>query len=146
MGGGVDERAAIICEGDDVLVELNRVFGNPNSDRYRHAKNNNTFGGIRNAPGNYTDLIEAYRTAGLVVSPGWRRYLKLLGTVSTPGPEQGPQNIYDIAQARYNGLMNDEPMSTIVHEPREGGHVHTTPGSQPGDPTTIDSPCPLPPA
>jgi hypothetical protein len=142
MGGGLDERAAIICDGDDVIVELNRVFGNPNSNRYRHAKNNNTFGDIKNAPGNYTDLIEAYRTAGLVVSPGWRRYLKLLGTVSTPDPQQGPQNIYDIAQTRDHGLKNDLGMSTIIHEPKEGGHVHTKPGTG-IDASVIDSPCPL---
>jgi hypothetical protein len=146
MGGGLDESGSdIICSGDDVLVELNRVFGNPNSHRYKHAQAHNKFGTVPNSPGNYKDLIEAYRHAGLVVGPGWCAYLRLLGTLRTPVLEQGPQNIYDIAQFRYNGLLKADAMSTDVHVPEQGGHVHTKPGHMPGEPNSISSPCPLPP-
>jgi hypothetical protein len=143
MGSGAEETGDIICNGDDVLVELNNVFEDPNSKRYKQAKAHNIFGGVNNAPGNYTELIDAYETAGLVVGPGWRRYFKLLGTVKTEGPQQGPQNIYDIAQMRYNGLMNDVGMATAVHVPEHGGHVHTSHGSG-AQPSQISSPCPLP--
>jgi len=142
MGGGltVTGEPAIMCDGDDVLVELNRVFGHPNSHRYRHAQANNQFGTVPNAPGNYDALIDAYRQAGLVVTSGWQTYLTLLGTVSMPDPQQGPQNIYDIAQFRYNGLTKGVAMSTIIHD---GGSVHTRPGTG-IEPDVIDSPCPLP--
>jgi hypothetical protein len=144
--GGSDERGLdIICRGDDVIVELNNVFGDPRSDSYKKAQANNTFWKVKNTPGNYTDLIEAYKQAGLVVTPGWRRYLGLLGTLVTPSLEQGPQNIYDIAQFRYNGLLKAQAMSTDVHVPENGGHVHTQPGHMPGEPNAISSPCPLPP-
>lgn len=133
MGGGLTITGeAIICSGDHILIELNRVFGNPNSKRYKHARANNHFGNVQNAPDNYNDLIDAYRQAGLVVPPGWERYLMLLG-------QADPQNIYEIAQFRYNGLTQGKGMSTITHD---GGHVHKWPGS--GDePDVIDSPCPL---
>jgi hypothetical protein len=143
MGSGFEETGVIICDGDDVLKDLNHVFGNPNSEKYKHAKNNNTFGAIQNVPGNYKALIDAYTTAGIPVSGGWAAYLRLLGTVKTDGPQQGPQNIYDIAQMRYNGLINNVAMSTDVHVPQHGGHVHTRHGSG-GQPSMINSPCPLP--
>ena len=127
-----------MCDGDDVLVHLNRVFGDPHSHSYRYAQAHNQFGSVPNAPGNYNDLIEAYRQAGLVVPPGWVTYLTLLGKVSSPDPQQGPQNIYDIAQFRNKGLTQGKGMSTIIHD---GGHVHTRPGTG-IDPDVIDSPCP----
>lgn len=139
MGGALTRRGehAIMCDGDDVLVDLNRVFGNPNSHRYRLAQANNRFGTVPNAPGNFNNLIDAYRQAGLVVSPGWVTYLTLLGTVDAT---QGPQNIYDIAQFRYNGLTKGVGMRTMIHD---GGRVHVRPGTG-LDPDVIDSPCPLP--
>ena len=105
------------------------MFGDPNSKGYKYAKSNNTFDKVNNAQGNYKDLIAAYEKAGIKVSGGWAAYLRLLGTVKKDGPQQGPENIFDIAQFRYNGLINDEPMATDVHVPDDGGHVHTKQGS-----------------
>ncbi len=142
MGGADPEGDEVLCPGDDVLRELNQVFGDPNSDRYKHAKSHNKFGAIPNAPDNYKALIDAYEYAGVPVSQKWRAYFRLLGTIRTPDPQQGPQNIYDIAQARNSGLTTDAAMSTIVHEPTEGGHVHTKPGAGAAQ-IVIDSPFPL---
>ncbi len=143
MGGADPEGDDVLCPGDDVLSELNGVFGYPNSDRYKYAKSHNKFGRIPNAPDNYKALIDAYEYAGVPVSKGWQAYLRLLGTIRTPDPQQGPQNIYDIAQARNNGLITSAGMSTIVHEPHSGGHVHTRPGAGAAS-IEIDSPFPLP--
>jgi hypothetical protein len=71
MGSGLD----IICSGDDVLNELNRVFGDPESERYKKAQRNNIFDQVPNASD--------------------------------------------------NGLVNSQPISTDVHTPEHGGHVHT---------------------
>src|SRR5258708_14608272 len=121
MGGSFDETGKIlICAGDDVLRELNQVFGHPNSAEYQYAKNHNNFGAIPNATDNYRALIDAYVYAGVPVSSRWAAYLRLLGTVGT----QGPQNIHDIAQTRNDALIQDVAMSTIVHVPTHGGHVH----------------------
>jgi hypothetical protein len=142
MGGGFDEKGSmILCDGDDVLVELNHVFGHPNSAKYKYAQSHNTFGAIQSVAGNYKALIDAYAAAGVPVSDRWRAYLRLLGTVGT----QGPQNIYDIAQTRDHALTQGVGMSTVVHVPKHGGHVHTVRGSGAGL-SMIDSPCPLPPA
>jgi hypothetical protein len=146
MGGAVIETGVIICDGDDVLNDLNDVFGDPSSDKFKHAKKQaEAFGNIANTAGNYNDLIRVYKAAGLTVSSGWAAYLRMLGTVSAEGPDQGPTNIWNIAQFRSDGLTNDLPMSTVVHVPKHGGHVHTRRGSG-GNPSTVDSPCPLPPA
>ena len=133
MGSGVAKGEAVICDGDDVLVELNRVFGNPNSHRYKQAQANNQFGNVPNAADNYLKLVDAYRQAGLVVPAGWEAYLRFLGAAD-------PQNIYDIAQFRYKGLTQGKGMSTIIHN---GGRVRTFPGAG-IEPDVIDSPCPLP--
>ena len=142
MGSGFDETgSAIPCGGDDVIDELNGVFSNPNSAEYKHAQNHNTFGAIQNVPGNYKALIDAYKAAGVPVSDRWRAYLRLLGTVGT----QGPQNIYDIAQARHDALIQGVAMSTTVHEPKHGGHVHVhRPSGSASGSIRIDSPFPLP--
>ena len=142
MGGALDEHGYMIqCMGDDVLHRLNEVFGNPDSAEYKTAKKNNLFGKVENKPGNYTDLITAYNAAKVDVNAlgNWGAYLMLLGRA----PPQGPQNIYDIAQVRFNALNNNEGMSTIVHMPQHGGHVHTQPGSG-NQPHLINSPCPMP--
>jgi hypothetical protein len=142
MGGGIIEPgAALICDGDDVLKELNDVFLDPASAKYQYAQSHNDFGKIENVKDNYKKLIAAYETAGVPVNHRWAAYLRLLGTVGT----QGPQNIYDIAQTRDSALNNNVAMSTIVHVPKNGGHVHIVRGSG-GSPSSIDSPCPLPPA
>jgi hypothetical protein len=119
------------CDGDDVLSELNDVFNDPASARYRFAQANNTFGSIANVPGNYRDLIEAYRTAGVADIGGWAAYLRRLGT----GPT-GPENIYAIAQVRHEALRQGVATLTIIHE--YGGHVDTPEGLQ-----VIASPSPL---
>ena len=145
MGGAVpvdgDETgSAIPCGGEDVIDELNAVFSNPNSAEYKHAQHHNSFGAIQNVAGNYKALIDAYKAAGAPVSGGWAVYLRKLGTVGT----QGPQNIYDIAQARHDALIQGLPMSTTVHEPKHGGHVHVQrPSGSASGSITIDSPFPL---
>jgi hypothetical protein len=130
------------CEGEDVLQQLNDVFQNPNSDSYRKAKDHNIFGKVTNAPGNYTALIAAYVEAGLTVNARWGAYLRALGTVRAVDPQQGPQNIYDIAQFRDRCLKSGLGMRTVIHEPHDGGHVHTKPGTG-IDPEVVDSPFPL---
>jgi hypothetical protein len=145
MGGSVpedgQETEAIPCGGEDVIRELNGVFSNPNSAEYKHAQKHNTFGAIQNVARNYNALIEAYTAAGAPVGGGWVGYLKKLGTVGT----QGPQNIYDIAQARHDALTKGMAMSTTTHPPKDGGHVHIhRPSASAGGSVTIDSPFPLP--
>jgi hypothetical protein len=143
--GGFDENGNMTqCPvGADVLNRLNLVFGDKDSHEYRKAKDNNLFGKVENKPGNYDALIKAYCAAGVKVKDhaNWGPYLRLLGTAVSP--EQGAQNIYDIAQVRFKALNKNEGMSTIVHEPQNGGRVRTQPGSG-LDPHVIDSPYPLP--
>src|ERR1700749_207282 len=98
MGGSFDETGFMVtCDGEAVLKELNDVFGNPTSDRYKTAwKHRQKFGHIKeDDPKNYCALIKAYEEAGVPVDKGWRLYLTLLGRVQP----QGMANIYAIAQA-----------------------------------------------
>jgi hypothetical protein len=129
---------AAICDGLDVIKELNQIFENTNSAKYRYAKEHNKFGAVPNAADNYTALIDAYNYAGIPVGSRWAAYLRKLGTVGT----QGPQNIYDIAQTRDSALTIDGGVQTTTHAPQHGGHVHVRRGSgaQPG---LISSPLPL---
>jgi hypothetical protein len=145
MGMFVDPRAgeAPPCDGEDILGQLNHVFGYSYWKMYQYAREHNKFGAIKNAPGNYKALIEAYEYAGLEVTPRWAAYLRVLGTISSPDPEQGPQNIYDIAQYRDRNLKSNLGMRTTIHEPHDGGHVHVLPGTG-IDPEVVDSPFPLP--
>jgi hypothetical protein len=131
------------CNGEDILAQLNSVFGFPHMRSYKYAKEHNKFGTVPAGPGNYQALIEAYEYAGLEVTQTWRAYLRALGTLRTPDLEQGPQNIYDIAQFRDQCLKNNQGMRTIIHDPHDGGHVHTKPGTG-TDPEIVDSPYPLP--
>jgi hypothetical protein len=119
------------CDGNDVLTELNDVFNDPNSVRYKFARGNNTFGTIKNVPGNYRALVDAYKTAGVADIGGWAAYLRRLGT----GPT-GPRKIYTIAQIRHKALTQGVATLTITHE--YGGHVDTPDGLH-----VIDSPSPL---
>jgi hypothetical protein len=58
---------------------------------------------------------------------------------------QGPQDIFKIAQTRYNALNLNVPMQTSVHDVANGGgHVKKHDGSGSHDPSKIDSPFPLP--
>jgi hypothetical protein len=136
---GMFEGDAPPCEGEDVLQQLNEFFQNPNSELYRKAKEKNTFWKVTNVPGNYTALIAAYGDAGLKVYARWEAYLRVLGTVS---PEQGPQNIFDIAQFRDRCLKKGLGMRTMTHEPHDGGHVHIRPGTA-IDPEVVDAPFPM---
>jgi hypothetical protein len=110
MGGAIDSDVNP-CDGRDVLKELNGVFNDPNSARYKFAQGNNTFGTIKNVPGNYRALVDAYETAGVADIRGWAAYLRRLGT----GPS-GPQNIYTIAQVRHKALTRGVATLTIIHE------------------------------
>ena len=129
MGGSINSDFNP-CDGSDVLAELNDVFNNPNSARYKFAQRNNTFGAIKNAPGNYRALIEAYETAGVTDINGWAAYLRRLGT----GPN-GPQKIYRIAQIRHKALTQGVATLTVIHD--DGGQVDTPDGLH-----VIDSPSP----
>src|SRR5450756_1797754 len=145
MGSGVpvdgdETESPVECPGHDVLDELNHAFSDPNSHKYKHAQHHNKFGTIQNVAHNYKDLIKAYEAAGVAVSGGWVVYLRKLGTAGT----QGPQNIYDIAQARHDALIQGVAMSTTVHVPKRGGHVHVhRPSGSASGSITIDSPFPL---
>jgi hypothetical protein len=130
MGGAID-CDVFPCDGSDVLKELNAVFNDPNSARYKFAQRNNTFGSIKNVPGNYRALIDAYETAGVDDIRGWAAYLRRLGT----GPS-GPEKIYRIAEVRHKALTQGVPTLTTIHV--HGGHVDTPNGLQ-----VIDSPSPL---
>jgi hypothetical protein len=130
MGGGIDSDVNP-CDGTDVLEELNAVFNDPNSARYRFAQSHNTFGRIMSVPGNYQALIDAYKAAGVADNRGWTAYLRRLGT----GPN-GPQKIYRIAQVRHKALAEGVATLTVIHE--FGGYVDTPDGVQ-----LIDSPSPL---
>jgi hypothetical protein len=130
------------CDGEDILAQLNYVFGFPHLKAYKHAKEHNKFGKVSSEPGNYQELIDAYVHAGLEVTPTWAAYLKALGTVETPNLEQGAQNIKDIATYRDRNLKNNRGMRTAIHEPHDGGHVHILPGTG-IDPEVVDSPYPL---
>ena len=130
MGAGIDSDVNP-CDGSDVLAELNAVFNDPNSARYKFAQSNNAFGAIKNRPGNYRALIAAYRTAGVAEIRGWAAYLRRLGTVP-----KGPSMIYGIAQTRHKALIQGVATLTVIHE--FGGYVDMPDGLQ-----MIDSPSPL---
>jgi len=129
--GGMIDSDVNPCDGSDVLAELNDVFNNPNSARYKFAQRNNIFGAIKNAPGNYRALIGAYETAGLTDINGWAAHLRRLGT----GPQR-PQKIYSIAQIRHKALTQGVATLTVIHD--HGGQVDTPDGLR-----VIDSPSSL---
>ena len=129
MGSGIDSDFNP-CDGSDVLAELNEVFNRPNSARYKFAQRNNSFGSIKNIPGNYRALIEAYETAGVAYTNGWAAHLRRLGT----GPK-GPQKIYRIAQVRHKALTQGVATLTVIHA--DGVQVDTPDGLH-----VIDSPSP----
>jgi hypothetical protein len=135
--GGIE-----LCDGGDVVKRLNEVFGDPTSDAYKYAQAHNIFGGVPNGLGNYKGpdgLIAAYERAHVPVSAAWAAYLRILGTRDP----QGPQNISDIAQFRYDCLIAGEGMATVVHTPQHGGHVRTRRGPKAGLGNQVDSPFPL---
>ena len=64
------QRQDVDCDGQDVTRQLNEVFGNPDSAKYRYAKAI-TLWNVPNAPGNWKDLIDAYEYAGVDVGHEW---------------------------------------------------------------------------
>ena len=127
--GSID--SDVPCDGSDVLAELNAVFNDPSSVRYKFAQSDNCFGAIKNVAGNYRALIDAYKTAGVADINGWAAYLRRLGT----GPK-GPRKIYRIAQTRHKALTQGVATLTVIHE--FGGYVDTPDGLH-----LINSPSPL---
>jgi hypothetical protein len=119
------------CLGNDVLGQLNAVFSDPHSDKYRTAQANNQFGGATD----YLALKAAYERAGLTVGGRWEAYLRKLQSID-------PANISTIATFRDNNLKGGLGMNTITHVPEHGGHVRTQPGSG-VDPAVINSPFPF---
>lgn len=138
MGAGFNPLTKVFdCTGQQVVNKLNQIFRNPGNPvnpnpKFQYAQSNNTFDRVLpNVQDNWKDLLIAYVVAGVDVGnewPAWAAYLEALGT----GP-QGPQNIYAIAQMRFNALNNNQGIDTKTHA---GGPVQTSPG-------TINSPCPL---
>jgi hypothetical protein len=138
MGGG------LVCDGQDIIDKLNEVFGDPTKPQYQDAKSNNIFDKVKNGKDNYRALIAAYVEAGVDVPARWGAYLRKLGQ-----SQQGQQDIHKIAQTRYKALKKgDVPMQTSKHGvtdmPHGGKHVKEHDGSGAADPSTIDSPFPLP--
>src|SRR5438128_1639431 len=114
MGGGFIGARALLCEGNGVVDELNRVFGHPGTQAYIDAESQKQlFYDVANGPyaGRWTDLHAAYLAAGVADSPNWPLYLQTLGAA----------NIIMIAQARYDGLSghsgHGKPMHTTTHPP-----------------------------
>jgi hypothetical protein len=135
MGGDPHGGEAPACLGNDVVDLLNDVFGDQSSDKYKYARGHNQFGGVGT---DYNMLIQAYETAfkDVKVNGRWAAYLRKLHSID-------PNNISTIASFRYNNLTSNAGMSTILHEPVHGGHVHTQPGGG-AAPAVINSPFPLP--
>jgi hypothetical protein len=133
MGGDPsDASVAEACLGNDVLDQLNDVFSDPHSDKYRTAQANNQFAGVTD----YTALKAAYVRAGLHVNGRWEAYLRRLQRAD-------PANISAIATFRDNNLRSGKGMNTTIHVPENGGHVRTQPGSG-VDPAVINAPFPFP--
>jgi hypothetical protein len=128
-----DPNDAEACLGNDVINQLNAVFGDPKSPLYRTAQENNMFGQVGV---DYNVLITAYERAGLNVNGRWKAYLRKLASIDL-------QNISAIAGFRDSNLKSGAGMNTIIHLPEHGGHVRTKP-RQGVDPAEINSPFPLP--
>jgi hypothetical protein len=119
---------ALVGSGD-VLRELRRVFGHPNSTAYAAAQSKkDLFEGIGVGVGNGQDLVAAYKAAGVHVGDRWEAYLL----------ELSPENVYAIAQARFDGLTRGVAMHATTHAANTGNNVdvsHQSDGS-----ITINSP------
>jgi hypothetical protein len=97
----------VLVGSGDVLKELRRVFSNPKSTAYATAQTKkDLFGGIGVGVGNWQDLVAAYKAAGVTVSSAWETiYLQKLS----------PENVYAIAQARFDGLTRGVAMKVKTH-------------------------------
>lgn len=134
MGSGIIEAGAGGCDGQDVLHDLDDVFGHPNSQKYQAAKTASLtlFQGVPNGTNNYVKLYQAYQAAyqaaGVTPCQNWEPYLATLS----------PDNIFLIAHSRSMGLSLNWAMTTKTHDPQNGGNgvnVSSGVGS-----VTIDSP------
>jgi hypothetical protein len=113
----------------DVLKELRRVFSHPNSAEYAIAQSKkDLFEGIGVGVGNWQDLVAAYKAAGVRVSAPWQAYLQGLT----------PENIFAIAQARFDGLTRGVAMKVNTH-PRGGANKVMVSAESDGS-VMIDSP------
>ena len=134
MGGGLTAAGLpMLCEGVAVKAELDRVF-DPHSPTYATAQGaTGLFGQIGVGAGNWSDLLAAYKAAGVVVPANshWPYYLSTLQ----------PADIYSIAQARFDGLTRSKRILVHTHDPEKNGdhHVHVPPDA-PGRPIIIDAP------
>jgi hypothetical protein len=114
-----------------VLNELRRVFGNPKSAAYATAQGKkDLFEGIGVGVGNWQDLVAAYKAAGVTVGAPWEAYLQNLS----------PENIFAIAQARFDGLTRGVAMKVQTH-PHGGAHKVVVSAEADGS-VLIDSPNP----
>jgi hypothetical protein len=138
--GATDDGVLPACPGQDVLQQLDDVFSDPNSDRYKYAKKNNIFDKVGGGTDNYRQLISAYVEAGVDVCARWGAYLRVLGRSSG-----GQQDIKDIADIRHDALKHDLPVKTSTHPTGGNAHVKKHKGSSKTDPSTIESPFDPPP-
>ena len=119
---------ALVGSGD-VLKELRRVFSHPNSAEYATAQSKkDLFEGIGVGVGNWQDLVAAYKAAGVSVSAPWEAYLQNLS----------PENIFAIAQARFDGLTRGVAMKVNTHRP--GGANKVVVSAEADGSVMIDSP------
>ncbi len=85
---------------------VERVFGDPESKEYATAQSKkDLFEGIGVGVGNWQDLVAAYKAVGVTVGPPWESYLQNLS----------PENVYAIAQARFDGLTRGVAMKVRTH-------------------------------
>ncbi len=130
--GAADEPLDGPCDGQDVIDELNDVFGDPQNDedgnpqnpRFIHAKQNNNFATVKDGAG----LYDAYVCAGVKQNKFWRDYL------TTHLPAQDPDGAAKIAAARHSQLMNNFGVTAQTHLETDDPKVR---GSHP---TLIDAP------
>jgi hypothetical protein len=123
----------MLCEGASVKAELDRMF-NPHSPTYDTAQSaKGLFEAIGVGVGNWNDLLAAYGAAGVNVPANshWPYYLSTLQ----------PADIYQIAQARFDGLTRSKQILVHTHDPQKNGdhHVHVPPDAS-GQPIIIDAP------
>jgi hypothetical protein len=131
-GGGILKTGMKPCSGDDVIKELNDVFGDPNDKdgRYAWAQVNNIFDTVKDAKIPYRALIAAYSEAGVDVCARWAAYLR---------HNLSDQDIIAIAQARYEALTTKPPVAIATSKhPSSGGGLTINKGKK----TTIDAPEP----
>jgi hypothetical protein len=113
----------------DVLKELRRVFSHPNSAAYATAQSKkDLFEGVGVGVGNWQDLVAAYKAAGVHVSDPWASYLQKLP----------PENIFAIAQARFDGLTRGVAIKVNTHH--AGGANKVLVSTEADGSVMIDSP------